>query len=373
MKRISVRRPTLVLAGLAAFLVAFRLSLPPLVKWYVNRTLDRVPGYGGKIGDVDIRLWRGAYRIEGLDIVKESGRVPVPFISADTVDFSVEWKQVLNGSLVGEVQAQGLDLNFVQGRSREDSQLGVEEAAAQEQGPSGQKHVKAAKGWQETVTRLFPLRINRFEIRDGTLHFRNFQSRPPVDVYLDRVNAVATNLTNSEKVSESLAATLELEARPMGHGTFQIGLQMNPYAQDPAFDLDTRLRDLDLAALNGFFRHYAKIDVQGGRLEAYAEMAASEGKFEGYLTPMVQNLNVMNTRKENLTFLAMAREGAAEFLGQVLENRSKDQLATKLVFSGRFDQPEIKTLAAVGYALRHAFIKPLPARIEGSVGRRATP
>ena len=41
--------------------------------------------------DVDLALWRGAYRINGLQIVKVDGKVPVPFVKAPVIDLSVSW------------------------------------------------------------------------------------------------------------------------------------------------------------------------------------------------------------------------------------------------------------------------------------------
>src|SRR5688500_17016418 len=45
-------------------LVIGRAMLPWAVRSYVNRTIDQNPLYDGKIGDIDISLWRGAYTIE---------------------------------------------------------------------------------------------------------------------------------------------------------------------------------------------------------------------------------------------------------------------------------------------------------------------
>src|SRR6185503_7633847 len=46
---------------LAVLLVAARIALPHFVRDYVIRTLDQSPLYDGRIGDVSIHLWRGAY------------------------------------------------------------------------------------------------------------------------------------------------------------------------------------------------------------------------------------------------------------------------------------------------------------------------
>ena len=78
-----------VAAVLIAMLVALRLALPTLVQRYVNNKLDELPQYDGRIGDVDIALFRGAYTIEDVDIVKTSGRVRQPFFEAASVDLSM--------------------------------------------------------------------------------------------------------------------------------------------------------------------------------------------------------------------------------------------------------------------------------------------
>ncbi|HAJ81870.1 MAG TPA: hypothetical protein DCO64_05460, partial [Zunongwangia profunda] len=52
-------------------LIVFRLFLPLIVKNYVNKTLNNIPGYHGHVEDIDIALWRGAYTIDSLVLIKE--------------------------------------------------------------------------------------------------------------------------------------------------------------------------------------------------------------------------------------------------------------------------------------------------------------
>ena len=60
----------LTLAIVAVVLIATRAALPYAVKDYVNRTLHGLEAYDGSVDDVDLALWRGAYRIDGIRIVK---------------------------------------------------------------------------------------------------------------------------------------------------------------------------------------------------------------------------------------------------------------------------------------------------------------
>src|SRR5512140_3365478 len=87
----------LVIFGLIVLLIVVRLAAPYVLQHYVNRTLNRHPEYGGRIGQVHLHLIRGAYSIEHVDILKRSGKVPVPFVSARTVDFSMDWRELFHG------------------------------------------------------------------------------------------------------------------------------------------------------------------------------------------------------------------------------------------------------------------------------------
>jgi hypothetical protein len=63
---------------LAVGVIGLRLALPHVVRNYVNRTLSKIPDYRGEVGDIDIH-WRGAYTIHDANVVRTSGKVPVPF------------------------------------------------------------------------------------------------------------------------------------------------------------------------------------------------------------------------------------------------------------------------------------------------------
>ena len=45
--------------------------LPSIVKNYVNKELNDLPGYSGSVEDIDIHLLRGAYAIDGLVLKKK--------------------------------------------------------------------------------------------------------------------------------------------------------------------------------------------------------------------------------------------------------------------------------------------------------------
>ena len=75
-------------------------------------------------------------------------------------------------------------------------------------------------------------------MRNGTVHFRNFASDPPVDVYLRDVDASRANLTNSDDLAEDTVARATSRATPMNAGRVEMRASIDPYADLPTFDLD---------------------------------------------------------------------------------------------------------------------------------------
>ena len=145
---------------LLIILVIIRALLPFWVRDYVNRKLSEVPEYRGHVAAVTLHLWRGAYQIHHVEIVKTTGHVPVPFFSAPLIDLSVQWRALFDGAFVGNIDFFEPKMNFVNAPSKENSQVGVD------------------KPWPQKIKELFPLKINRFTVRNGEVHYRDFSKTP---------------------------------------------------------------------------------------------------------------------------------------------------------------------------------------------------
>jgi hypothetical protein len=335
-------------------LIALRLALPSIVKSYVNRKLDEHEVYDGHIEDVDIALIRGAYTIEGIEIVKETGEVPEPLFAADAVDLSIAWKSLFEGSLVGEIEMYSPQVNFVNGEDRGEDQSGTEEDT----------------DWRQTVRELFPTRIDRLAIYDGEIHYVDRTASPAVDVMINEVEAEALNLTNSDRISESLAATIRARAYAQDTGDVALEALFDPYADLPTFDGDLRVTGVELARFNKLIERYVKFDLEQGRMDLNIELAAVDGKIEGYVKPILHDVKVVGRGEFEEDQEGVARaawEVVAGAAKGVLNNEKKDQLATRIPVTGRLDQPDVAPWPALGSALYNAFIEALTNGLENTV------
>mgnify|MGYP006202867833 CR=1 FL=1 len=171
MKR-RYRWPLWSLAAIVLLLVTLHIALPYLVRDYLNDKLADMGDYRGQITDVDLAWWRGAYTINGLTIVKTTGKVPVPFLEAPLIDLSVSWHSLwYDHAVVAEVTFLRPKLNFVDGGDSGDSQNGE------------------GVDWRDQLDALVPITLNEIRVVDGQLSFRNFSSDPQVHVYASDIQA----------------------------------------------------------------------------------------------------------------------------------------------------------------------------------------
>jgi hypothetical protein len=79
---------------IVAALVLIRIALPYVILHFANQRLEKMPGYYGHVEDIDLALIRGAYRIDGFFLDKQDSVTlkRTPFMAADVIDLSVEWK-----------------------------------------------------------------------------------------------------------------------------------------------------------------------------------------------------------------------------------------------------------------------------------------
>ena len=330
-------------------LVCARLALPRFVLWYVNRTLNESPMYQGEIGDVSIHLYRGAYSIHEVRILKTTGNVPVPFFAAKRVDLAIEWDALMHRKVVGKIVMHEPELNFV-------------DAPDDSSGQSG-----AGGPWLQMIDDLFPFRINSTQIRNGSIHFRAFQANPPVDVYLSQLDASIENLTNIKDEITPMIATVSASALAMDQARFEYEMKLDPSSYRPSFQLAVRLIGLDVTKTNALARAYGKFDFESGWFDLVVELDAKEGQLEGYVKPLFRNLKIFSMRED------LARDNPLQAFWEalvgtateVLKNQPRQQFGTVIPLTGDLNGPRTDVLATLGNVLRNAFVRAYLPRLQG--------
>lgn len=328
------------LLGLIVLLIAFRVALPYIVKNYVNKTLDELPGYSGHVDDIDIHLIRGAYTIKGLVLTEDGANSKYPFLNMPRTDLSVEWKSLFKGRLVGEVNMFSPVINVV-------------EAAPQKGAEPTREH------WTEVVKDLMPITINRTEVINGRINYLDFSTSPDVRFHIHNMHLVALNLANVEESGNKLPATISLTGSSLGGGALRGDMKANVLKEIPDFDMKLKLTGVDLTSMNSFVEAYGKFDVERGKLDMYSELKLINGQMDGYVKPFFEELKVLNLKKDFKEdgLLRTAWEAVAGLFAEAAENQPRDQIATLIPIQGSIEQFDTDISTTVLNVLKHAFIR----------------
>ncbi len=346
-----MKKKYIVILSLVVVLIVIRLILPSQVKKYVNKTLADLEGYSGSVEDINLALIRGAYVIKELKIVKTGDSIPVPFVDVKRIDLSIHWKALFNGAIAGEVIFDSPTLNF--------AVAGSGEKVKQDGGNAD---------WLEALDDLMPLQINLLTINNGNISYKDFTTKPQVNIFLNNLNVKATNLSNVKNKSVKLPSELHADATSLGNGHLNIAAKLNLLKEIPDFDIDLTFEDVDMTALNDFIQAYTKTDVEQGTFNLYAEMAADDAKLDGYVKPVIENLKVAEWTKEEGNFFQKVWESVVGFFAGVFENKQKKQLATKVPIHGDLSKMlDYGVWTAVGNVFKNAFIEAFTKQIEGTV------
>ena len=222
--------------------------------------------------------------------------------------------------------------------------------------------------WLQIFRNLFPFKINSAVIKDGSIHFRAYQTAKPVDVYISQCQATVDNLGNILDETNPLVSTVQATGLVMDQARFEYKMSLDPFSYRPTFHMGARLLGLDVTKINDLAMAYGKFDFKRGWFDLVVETDVKEGQITGYAKPLFRNLKIFSVgadlKEDNmLQFFWQALVGGTTSL---FTNRSRDQFGTLIPFSGdATGSTTVNIYSAIGNILRNAFIRAYLPRLEG--------
>jgi hypothetical protein len=323
---------------LALFLAVWYIT-PYGLRDFLNRKGEGLPDYHLHIGWVQINPWNCSVDVEDVRLAKRSDEIPVPFFTCPRVHVATQWKEIIHFTLRSRIDLTRPVVNFVQGPTPETTQTVLEPA------------------WVTQVKQLVPLRINRFTITDGDIHFYDFLADPKIDMEMDRIHLSLDNLTNSSGSKALMPSTAVLTGRPFKVGKFDARLALNVDLKQPTFAEKVRLEDIPAPALNTFLAKYGSVYAKSGELALYTEMVSAKGDFKGYVKPFFKNLQFEPVPKDR-NGLAAIWASLVNGMKDLLENQ-EDAVATTIPISGHYKNPNIDFWSAAFGLIQNAYLQAL--------------
>lgn len=340
----ALARTPKIIIGVVLFLVAIRIALPWIVEAGANRVLNQHDTLRGHVGDVDLKLWRGACQVLDIEIGRRDPHGSPPFFTAAVTEMSVDWKSLFRGRLLAKGRVTQPVINL--------AALPVGE---------GEEAVEEA---EDMADQVMPVKISRIDVLDGIVRFPHDPKLGLSRVEITHLEATAEDIRVTDDPSNKTDTKVRATASAPGDGRLSVLLNFDPFSEPVKFNVDARIENVKLPELNPVLRAYLDMDVESGTGSIYAEAKADEGRFQGYVKPIFKDLNVLALGREKATLGQKIKEGLADAVKQVFENQKEDTVGARVPFSGSFDSPSVGVWPAVGTVLRHAFVQALTPNIE---------
>ena len=338
------------LAVLLLALVVLRLLLPGWVHHYLDGRIARMGTYHGSLSEVNLHIWRGSYTIENLRVEKLGAPASEPFLLSPRTEITVSFAALLHGRLRGNVDFYDATVNFIDGRTESERQLGK------------------GVNWSNELNILIPVEVDRIRVHNGTITFRNVTSNPRVDLTMNHVQSTVTNLSASKSATGERVASLDTTATVLGNAPLETHATFDPANRFGDFDYHIRVIQIQLVRANALARAYTGLDFAGGTGDFSMDLKARNGDLEGYAEPVFKDLKLFSWKKDvdedKKGPIKLLYQAAAQGVVSLLKAPSNDQIVTKVSISGRIGDSQIGGPQAIVDVLRHAFAEAYKEQLE---------
>jgi uncharacterized protein DUF748 len=210
------------------------------------------------------------------------------------------------------------------------------------------------------------LRVDRAHVT-GTFGFVNKAARPAYRVFLSDTSLEMTNLTNQFTEGTAVAT---LKGKFMGSGATLVNANFRPENQGPDFDMAVRVDDTDMRTMNDLLRAYGKFDVVAGIFSLFMELNVKRGEVTGYIKPLFSDMDVYDKRQDKeKSLFRKAYEGLVGGVAKLLQNKPRQEVATKAEIHGRLDDPKLGTWQAVVRLVENAFFRAILPGFDRELGQ----
>jgi hypothetical protein len=264
---------------------------------------------------------------------------------------SIEYAPQVQKVLISNITLSGLDADYL----HQETGTAPTEKVAKEAG-------KVARDSANKPT--LEVKIDRLDL-DGRVGYINQAAKPPYNVFLEGAKVQAQNVSNHLKDG---VARANVTGKFMGSGDTRAQAAFRPETKGPDFDLTVAIENTDMTKMNELLRAYGNFDVVQGKFSMFAEITVRQGKIDGYVKPLFSDMKVYDRRqdKEKGLFRKMY-EGMIGGISGLLENRPREEVATKIPITGDVEAPQTSTWQTVIRLIQNAFFRAILPGFEKEV------
>jgi hypothetical protein len=262
----------------------------------LNATLQ---GYTVKIGKLDFHPIGLSLDLEDATITQNDTPEP-PVAHIPRLTASVDWRAILFGRVAAdfEFDSPKLHIDLRHAKKEMEDETPVKE-----------------RGWQQALQEIYPLKINDFVIRNGSLIYVDRGPFKPLE--LTGVNLRAGNIRNVASAEGVYPSPVEIEAVVFGKGKLLVNGHADFLARPHvSFKTDMALRDIEIDYFKPLIDQY-NVTVQSGVVSASGNMEYAAG------TKLI-NVGEIRGTGINADYINKSAKPAAEKAGEKVDEAAKE-------------------------------------------------
>lgn len=211
--------------------------------------------------------------------------------------------------------------------------------------------------------------VDEFRLKKGELGYVDGEADPSYRLFVSKLDVTVHDFTN-EKRKGARPGRAAISGAFMGSGAMKLDATFQPAKTRAEFSSNLEITDVELVTLNNLLRARGGLDVNAGRFSLFSEIAVREGTVEGYVKPIFADLDVYDLDQDSdKNIFRQAYEGIVGGIGTLLENRPRDEVATRTDLSGRIESPQTSTWEIIIGLVQNAFVRAiLPGLDRGADG-----
>jgi hypothetical protein len=209
------------------------------------------------------------------------------------------------------------------------------------------------------------LSVDDLSLTRCTLGMRHDAGGKRYRVFLSDADFRLRNFSNQFSRGPAKAT---LQGKFMGSGAATASGDFRPEKNGPDLDLYVKIDNTQLTSMNDLLRAYGNFDVAAGTFSLVSELHVKNETITGYIKPFFKDIKVYDRRKDkDKTLFHKLYEMLIGGVAKLLENKPRQQVATKADISGSLKQPRTSTLQIIVQLVKNAFIKAILPTFEKQV------
>lgn len=324
---------------LMPFLWATGCVFPRLFRNIIGRRLNKLPGINGSLQRINFSYSDKSITVNNFVLHKLNKQKEGLFsISIHSIYIKLNWRALSKGEVIAETRISAPVFTFF-------------------------KSEEAHTSVRQPIQIDWPVEIYKLEIIGGMIEFIDKEIKPEIKLRIEDIDIEGNNLTNIENRGERLGAKIKLTGK-IDKGKLTADVKTGFMEEMPAFDVNMEIKEVDMKRLNTIFKAYGGFDVNRGNLGLFTEVASRDGKFKGYVKPVIKDLEVLSAKDLHKGFLKLLWEGVIAAGTTIIENKKHEEIATKIPFEGNLRSVKVNTWYAISETLLNAFVHALKPSID---------